>query len=153
MSQRPVLHLLKLCVGAASVEDLLDWRERRRAEAVASGADPTFRHVTRMWPRRADELLAGGSLYWVFKGAVLARQRILALDRCDLGDGVERCAIVLDDEVIRTRPQPRRPFQGWRYLSPEEAPPDLDAADAPSSLPHALQAALAELGVGRRSRR
>jgi hypothetical protein len=153
LSPSPTLHLLKLCVGAASVEDLLAWRQRWRAETAAQGADQTFRHVTRMWPRRAEELLAGGSLYWVFKGIILARQRILSLDRCDLGDGVERCAIALDEAVVRTHPQPRRPFQGWRYLPAEEAPPDLDAADATEALPPELQAALAEFGVGRRARR
>lgn len=153
MAPAPGLHLLKLCVGAASVEDLLAWRRRWREQAAAEGRDQTFRHVTRMWPRRSDELLAGGSLYWVFKGVVLARQRILALEACDLGDGVERCAIALDEAVIRTHAQPRRPFQGWRYLAAAEAPADLDAAEAADALPPSLQSALAELGVGRQARR
>ena len=81
-----------------------------------------------MWPKRGDELLAGGSLYWVFRGLVLARQRILGLEPRDGADGIGRCAIRLDPEVVRTAPQPRRPFQGWRYLRPEDAPRDLVGA-------------------------
>ena len=98
-----------------------------------------------MWPKRADELLAGGSLYWVFHGLVLARQRILGLEPRRGGDGIERCAIRLDPEVVRTLPQPRRPFQGWRYLRPEDAPRDLVAGDA-GGRGHAAAA-------GRRARR
>lgn len=101
-----------------------------------------------MWPKRADEVLSGGSLYWVFKGLVLARQSILRLDKRPGADGVLRCAIVLDPTVIRTEPQPRRPFQGWRYLSPEDAPRDLrKSGPREEALPPALAAALAEIGV------
>ena len=139
------LHLLKLCVGAETVTDLTDWQ----ANPAARGPDGRIRHVTRMWPKREGELLEGGSLYWVFKGLILARQPILALQEVDRGDGIRRCGIVLDAAVIRTRPQPRRPFQGWRYLKPAEAPADLpegrDQEEAP--LPPQLQAALADLGV------
>lgn len=139
------LHLLKLCVGAETVTDLTDWQEN----PAARGPDGRVRHVTRMWPKREGELLEGGSLYWVFKGLILARQPILALQEVDRGDGIRRCGIVLDAAVIRTRPQPRRPFQGWRYLKPAEAPADLpegrDQQEAP--LPPQLQAALADLGV------
>ncbi len=144
MSAPPSLHMLKLCVGAEGVQDLQDWQ---RGRLVATGS---VRHVTRMWPRRAAELLAGGSLYWVIKGLVLARQRILALAPEDGEDGVRRCALVLDPALVRTEAQPRRPFQGWRYLSPAEAPPDAGAVTAGPELPAALQAALAELGVTRR---
>ena len=139
------LHLLKLCVGAETVTDLTDWQ----ANPAARGPDGRVWHVTRMWPKREGELLEGGSLYWVFKGLVLARQPILALQEVDRGDGIRRCGIVLDAAVIRTRPQPRRPFQGWRYLKPAEAPADLpegrNQEEAP--LPPQLQAALADLGV------
>jgi hypothetical protein len=96
------------------VEDLTDWQ----ATARAKGPDGLPRHVTRMWPKRADEVLNGGSLYWVFKGLVLCRQRILRLDEVDRGDGITRCGIVLDPEVVRVTATPRRPFQGWRYLRP-----------------------------------
>jgi hypothetical protein len=154
VSEAPSLHLLKLCVGADSVEDLIGWRAAFAAAARAAGRDPRPRHTTRQWPKRADELLAGGSLYWVVKGQVLARQRILALEAVEGADGVRRCDILLDDAVVRTLPQPRRPFQGWRYLAPEDAPPDLSAANDDTPLPAALSMALADLGVApRRARR
>jgi len=138
------LHILKLCVGADGVEDLIDWQRTRAAQ----GSDGLPRHVTRMWPRRSDEVLDGGSIYWVFKGLVLARQRILRLDEVTRADGILRCGLVLDPEIVRTEPQPRRPFQGWRYLKPEEAPrdlPPLRGGDDP--LPPELSAALADLGL------
>lgn len=140
------LHLLKLCVGADRVEDLVDWQAGRLAEAAAAGEPAAVFHVTRMWPRREAELLAGGSLYWVFRGLVLARQRLLALEERRGEDGILRCALRLDPQVVRTTPQPRRPFQGWRYLRTEDAPADLAAAGA-IDLPPALAADLAEIGV------
>lgn len=137
------LHLLKLCVGADTVEDLLDWQAQRLAEAPAR----PLAHVTRMWPRREAELLDGGSIYWVFKGLVLARQRILGLEPREGADGLRRCALLLDPAVVRTEAQPRRPFQGWRYLRPEDAPGDLGAGPAPLDLPPALRLGLDLAGV------
>ena len=138
------IHLIKLCVGAEQVEDLITWQANPRAK----GPDGLPRHVTRMWPRRAEEILAGGSLYWVFKGVVLARQRILRLDEVVGSDGITRCGIVLDPEIIRTAAAPKRPFQGWRYLKPADAPPDLPRArKGDDRLPPELDAALAELGL------
>lgn len=140
------LHILKLCVGADGVDDLIDWQAGRIAEARARGLDPRPVHVTRMRPRREDEVLAGGSLYWVFKGMVLARQRILGFDPRQGEDGIMRCAIRLDPEVVRTLPQPRRAFQGWRYLRPEDAPADLIGRGV-RDLPPELAAGLARVGV------
>lgn len=138
------INLIKLCVGAEAVQDLLDWQGTPRAH----GPDGLPRHVTRMWPKRAEELLNGGSLYWVFKGMVLARQRILRLDEVTGGDGITRCGIVLDPDVVLTRAAPRRPFQGWRYLRPEDAPADLPAGRTQEdALPEDLDRALAEIGV------
>ncbi len=138
------VNLLKLCVGAEGVEDLAAW-QRQRAPHLPGGLP---RHVTRMWPNRAEEILAGGSLYWVFKGVVLARQRVLRLDEVPGEDGITRCGIVLDPALIRTEALPRRPFQGWRYLSAADAPRDLPARrTGDDSLPPALQAALADIGV------
>ncbi len=141
------LHLAKLCVGVERPEELEAWQARRSAERAAAGLDDRPRHVTRMRPRRAEELLDGGSLYWVMKGVIRARQRIVALEETDTGDGVRRCAIVLGPEVIRTAPAPRRPFQGWRYLDPQDAPPDLAVAGDGEALPPELSAALSEFGV------
>jgi len=138
------LHLIKLSVGSESVESLQAWQRSARAR----GPDGLPRHVTRMWPRRADELLDGGSVYWVVQGFVQCRQRLLRLDEVTGDDGVRRCAFVLDPEVIRTATARRRPFQGWRYLEPRDAPADLSAGrDDEDSLPPDLSAALAEIGV------
>ena len=141
------LNMIKLCVGAEGVEDLVEWQTRRVAEAKTAGRDAVPSHVTRMWPKRGDELLDGGSLYWVFKGLVLARQRIVSLTPRDGADGIRRCAIGFDPEIVRTVPQPRRPFQGWRYLRAEDAPRDLMGDEAASDLPPALMAELAAIGV------
>ena len=106
------------------------------------------RHVTRMWPKRETELLNGGSLYWVFKGMILCRQKVVRLDEVIGEDGIRRCAIVMDEKVVRTAAAPKRPFQGWRYLQPMDAPPDLRAGrEAEASLPPELNRALAEIGV------
>jgi hypothetical protein len=135
------LHLIKLCVGIDSVEHLIDWRARNRPEGNS-------RHVTRMWPKRAGELLDGGSLYWVIRGVVQARQRILALEEVIGQDGIRRCAIVMNPELVRTAPAPRRAFQGWRYLEAKDAPPDLaKSRAADDNLPPELSAALAEIGI------
>ncbi|MBA3325882.1 MAG: DUF1489 family protein, partial [Rhodobacteraceae bacterium] len=95
------LHLIKLCVGTASVEDLVEWQARGASERRAAGRAAAA-HVTRMWPKRSPELLEGGSLYWVIRGHALARQRILELEPREGADGVRRCAILLDPEVVRT---------------------------------------------------
>ena len=137
------LHLIKLCVGAEKVEDLIEWQ----ASARAKGPDGLPRHVTRMWPKRADDLLDGGSLYWVIKGLVLARQRIVRLDEVDRGDGKKRCGIVMDPIVYRTESVQKRPFQGWRYLPGTDAPRDLSLDRANEDLPPTLMAALADIGV------
>jgi hypothetical protein len=101
-----------------------------------------------MWPKRADEILAGGSLYWVIKGVITARQRIVALDERRGSDGIARCALVLDAEVIRTEGAARRPFQGWRYLDPADSPRDLPKGRAlDDKLPPSLAQALAEIGL------
>ena len=138
------INILKLCVGAESVEDLLDWQKSQRTRWPAGMAV----HVTRMWPKREAEVTAGGSLYWVIKGVVLARQRILRLEEVFGADGIRRCALVLDADVIRTEPAPRRPFQGWRYLEPAESPRDLPKGRAKEeTLPPELARALADIGL------
>ena len=138
------VNLLKLCVGAESVDDLLEWH-RTHPSPFPTGER---RHVTRMWPKRAAEILAGGSLYWVVKGVILCRQRIVRLDEIDGADGIRRCGIIMDPEVIRTEAAPRRPFQGWRYLEPKDSPPDLPKVrERDSALPEELALALAKIGL------
>jgi len=138
------LHLQKLSVGTKNVADLTAWQATERAQAP----DGLPRHVTRMWPKRAEELLSGGSIYWVVKGSLLCRQRIIRLDEYIGADGIRRCAIVIDPELIRVVPSLKRPFQGWRYLKPEDAPRDLPVGrENEEALPPSLSAALAEIGI------
>ncbi|MFN4158581.1 MAG: DUF1489 family protein [Gemmobacter sp.] len=138
------VHILKLCVGAESVEDLAGWQKSQAWRWPKGRAV----HVTRMWPKRADEVTDGGSLYWVIKGLILCRQPILALEQMEEGDGITRCALHLDAAIIRTESTPKRPFQGWRYLTPADAPRDLAAGRArEDALPPGLATALAEIGL------
>lgn len=138
------LNIVKLCVGATSVEDLLDWHAAHR-HIWPKG---TTRHVTRMYPKKVAELLEGGSLYWVIKGVILARQTLLDFQEVRGEDGIARCAFVLDANVIRTEPAPRRAFQGWRYLDPTESPRDLpQGRGAETALPADLARALADIGL------
>lgn len=142
------LHLIKLCVGAESIADLEDWIARRVAERVGRGEARRHAHVTRMVPKRAEELLDGGSLYWVIKGQLAARQRLLDVEPFVDADGVGRCRLWLDPAVTPVRPRPTRPFQGWRYFAEKDAPPDLDAAgEGAGAMPEDLRRALGELGL------
>ncbi len=137
------LHLLKLCVGAESVADLRAWTKMRRARGAGVHA-----HVTRMFPKRAEELLDGGSLYWVIKGQISARQKLVGVEPFVDSAGVKRCALQLDDDVIALRPRPHRAFQGWRYFDPAEAPPDLGAAATGlAEMPEELRRQLSDLGL------
>jgi hypothetical protein len=138
------VNLLKLCVGTETVEELIAWQETRGK----LWPDGLPRHITRMWPKREAEVLNGGSLYWVFKGVILARQPITAFEERRGEDGILRCALVLDPALVRTEPAPRRPFQGWRYLTVEDAPRDLPKGrKAEEALPPELARALADIGL------
>ncbi|MHA6289486.1 DUF1489 family protein [Maricaulis sp. CAU 1757] len=142
------LHLIKLCVGIPSVEALEAERVRESAARKAAGEPDVMMHVTRMMPARKDEVEDGGSLYWVIAGSIQARSEIVSLERVEGRDGIKRCAIIMSPEVIRTAPSPRRPFQGWRYLKPEDAPRDLFAPGAGGEdLPPELRAKLMEIGA------
>jgi len=134
------LNLVKLCVGCDTVDELLAWR----AASAAPGEPWILR--TRQTPKRADELVDGGSLYRVYRGQILSRQRILAVNTIANGP-VSRCEITLDPEVIRTVPTPRRAFQGWRYLPLADAPADLGAAGFAEGAPEDLVRRLRELGA------
>lgn len=134
------LNLIKLAVGADSIEDLqtwIDWRIKSFGEQI---------HTTRQTPKRRDDVLDGGSLYWVIKGLILCRQRIVDLrDIIDV-DGIPRCEIVLEPVVVRVVPRPRGPFQGWRYLEPKDAPEDLGEGRT-KGVPPELAKELAALGL------
>ncbi|MEZ5887954.1 MAG: DUF1489 domain-containing protein [Paracoccaceae bacterium] len=138
------VNIVKLCVGEESVESHIAWIADRKARTPGWQSC----HVTRMWPRREAEVLNGGSLYWVIKGLILCRQRLIGLEARRGTDGIERCALLLDDEVIRTEPMPRRAFQGWRYLEPGDSPRDLALARrGDDSLPEPLALELARIGL------
>ena len=139
------VHLVKLCVGADAVADLEAWVARRAAQNAAAGRGRVHDHVTRMFPRRRDELLDGGSIYWVIRGEVRARQRILDLEAVVGADGVERCAILLEPSLVLVAPQPRKAFQGWRYLRGADAPADIAGPGAVEEAE--LRAELSELGL------
>ena len=136
------LHIVKLCVGVEGLDQMRHWISECR-----KGRD-TLDHVTRMFPRRKDEVLPHGSLYWVIKGMILCRQPIADLEAVTGSDGIERCRIVFKPKIILVRPTPRRAFQGWRYLTDDDAPPDLaKAGKGAVDLPEKLRRDLAELGL------
>lgn len=144
------LHLLKLCVGAASIEDLAAWQKGRLAAMKKSGAAPRVFHTTFQTPKRQAELLDGGSLYWVVKGSIQVRQRLVGFEEGAKEDGSRCCLLLLDPVLVPVRPVPRRAFQGWRYLEPEAAPADLGrgaAADGLAQMPPRMRKELAELGL------
>ncbi len=143
------IHIVKLCVGAESIDDLVRWQAARMAGAKASGHPGRLFHTTRMVPKRQDDLIDGGSLYWVIKGLIQVRQRILGFDEGHKEDGTRCCLILLDPALCPVRPTPRRAFQGWRYLEADDAPPDLDAAarSAAEAIPATMRRELAELGL------
>ncbi len=142
------LHLLKLCVGADSIEDLQSWVEERVAERLRRGAPPQSLHVTRMTPKRSDDLLAGGSLYWVIRGQIAVRQALNAIEPFRDADGVGRCRLWLAPALTRVFPRPMRAFQGWRYLAGEDAPPDISGDNyGVAAMPDAMRRALSGLGL------
>lgn len=142
------VNLVKLCVGAESVEDLTGWIEQRLAAKRHAGASVELIHVTRMTPKRQADLLDGGSLYWVIKGIIQCRQRLLELRPVTGEDGISRCGIVLDPEVVLVEPRQRGPFQGWRYFETRDAPPDLEAgATGVAEMPADMRRELAEMGL------
>lgn len=140
------VHLIKLAVGVEDFEHLAQLQKNRMAEFKAQGLSENPRHFTRMRPKREAELLDGGSIYWVIKGAVRARQKLVALDNYTDEEGVKRCALVLHPELVATQNRPHRAFQGWRYLDPAKAPKDIDG-DAGGDIPAELAEDLEALGL------
>jgi hypothetical protein len=137
-----MLHLTKLAVGARDIEHLRAWQAERAAQ------QPPLRHRTRHFPRRAAEVIDGGSIYWVVSGATLVRQRVLDIVEDHWDDGSRCSAIILDPALLMVAGRPTKPFQGWRYLSPGDAPPDLvwgEASDGEAALPTTLRQELRAL--------
>lgn len=143
------LHLVKLCVGAESISDLESWISVRLDEQRRTGEAPEQRHTTRMVPKRRDELLDGGSLFWVIKGQVAVRQELLDIRPFTDDAGIGRCHLVIEPRLVEVDPRPRRPFQGWRYLAPSDAPLDLGGTGLAhlAALPEPMRRELRELGL------
>ncbi len=142
------LHLVKLCVGCDSVADLQDWIRQKLKEKKRRGQKAEHIHTTRMVPKRSEELTEGGSLYWVIKGQIMCRERILDVCPFTDKDGIGRCRLILDGKVVLVEPRPRAAFQGWRYLEAKEAPRDLArAAPGADKMPEQMRRELRELGL------
>ena len=149
-SLRPVamtVHLLKMCVGIEDVEHLKQSQSAKMAQSQAAGRNNRLWHRTRHMPKRDAEVLGGGSIYWIIKSFIRVRQRIIGLEAVIGGDGIPRCDLILDPELVRTEPQPRRPHQGWRYLAPASAPKDLDLTNKDEDIPEELVIELGEIGL------
>ncbi len=141
------VHLQKLSVGSQSIQTLQDWQDHVVERRTARGLSPHHEHVTRMTPKRAAEILDGGSIYWVIKGVMLCRNDIVALEPTQTRDGRKACSILMTPKLVPVIPTPRRAFQGWRYLSPEDAPADLTAIEGAEDLPEQLRTKLVNLGA------
>src|SRR3954469_14126103 len=140
------LHIIKLCVGCDSLAELADWQKKRLKERRAKGQKPELIPVTRMTPKRTEEVRVGGSLYWVIKGQIAARQRLLAFREVKK-NGIPHCGFVYDKELVPVVARARRAFQGWRYVEEADVPPDLARTKGAKGLPEALQRELAALGL------
>lgn len=141
------LNLLKLCVGCESIEDLESWIEETRLQHRRLGRPWRQVHTTRMVPKRMSEIVGEGSLYWVIKGRIAARQVINAIEPFTGEDGIQRCHLVLEPVVVPVQLRPCRPFQGWRYLAAKDAPADIRASDAPVDMPDDMREELRALGL------
>ena len=142
------LHLIKLAVGCDSVKELKGWVAERMQSAKKKGLPLHHIHITRMTPKRDIEILAGGSLYWVIRGEIAAREKIIAIEPFRDRDGIGRCRLVMQPKVIAVAPRPMRPFQGWRYFEAGVAPPDLGRSAASiAAMPEPLRRELRDLGL------
>lgn len=140
------LHLIKLCVGCDGIADLAEWIALTKREKVKRGLEPEHVHRTRMMPKRVEEVLDGGSLYWVIKGQIRVREAVLDLRAVKDASGVSHCDIVLSGDLVEVEARPYRPFQGWRYLEPDRAPRDL-LGEETADLPVEFLRELAGLGL------
>jgi hypothetical protein len=138
--------LIKLSVGPDSLADLARWQNARLKEKKKKREPLLLQHVTRMTPKRAEELLNGGSIYWVIKGQIVARQTLVDLKPVKK-NGKPHCAIVYQPKLILVARRRHRPFQGWRYLLPKDAPPDITDPKSAKNLPQSLKVELADLGL------
>lgn len=142
-----MMHMIKLCVGVATLEELEGYREERAHWWGADYGENVHVHRTRMRPKRADEIEGRGSIYWVISGVIRARQPILRLAEAIDEEGRGCCDIIMAPDMVRVVPRPKRPFQGWRYLEPDDAPPDLGQSGFHEGNSPELAEELARLGL------
>jgi len=143
-----MLNLVKLCVGISAIEELQAHIDFRVEQKRAKGQSTEQIHTTRMVPKRTEPLLDGGSLYWVIKGNIQVRQILCDIRPFRDAEGIRRCDLVMEPRLIPTLWQPRRAFQGWRYLTPEDSPGDIVSnSDDAMNLPANLRQELANLGL------
>ncbi len=141
------IHLQKLSVGSETISTLRDWQKLVVRRRVQRGLSPFHEHRTRMFPKNKEELLQGGSIYWVIKGFIQCRNEIVALEETKTKDGRRACSILMNPKIIPVNPSPRRAFQGWRYLKPEDVPKDISNDAQYINLPSELRAKLLSLGI------
>jgi hypothetical protein len=140
------LHIIKLCVGVDTLQELAEWQAQRLKDLKKKGKPAELIHVTRMMPKRKEEVLDGGSLYWVIKGQIAARQKLLELRKVTK-NGTPHCGLVYEPKLIPVQRRAHRAFQGWRYFDPKDAPPDARGTKGLEKLPEKLQAELVNLGL------
>ena len=142
-----MMHIIKLCVGVATLEELESYREERAHWWGLDYGEDVHVHRTRSMPKRDDQIEGQGSIYWVISGVLRARQPILRLAVARFGEGRACCDIIMSPDMGRVVPRPKSPFQGWRYLAPEDAPPDLLSAGFAEEGSMELAEELARLGL------
>jgi hypothetical protein len=142
------LHLVKLCVGVDSIRELDEWIKEKLAEKKKKKQPLEHIHTTRMMPTQKEALLDGGSLYWVIKGVISCRQKIIDLRPFSDKEGIKRCRIVMEPKLVTVIPKPRSAFQGWRYLKANEAPADLAKGEkGVAAMSEEMRRELHELGL------
>lgn len=142
-----MMHIIKLCVGVATLEELESYREERAHWWGADYGEDVHVHRTRTMPKRRAEIEGQGSIYWVISGVIRARQPILRLAEATDDNGIACCDIIMSPELVRTVPRPKGPFQGWRYLDPKDAPADIGGDEEDGSGSPELAEELARLGL------
>jgi hypothetical protein len=135
------LHMLKLAAGISDLAELKQMQKERRKERGV------YAFYTRNMPKREDEILDGGSIYWVVKGQIQARQRIKRFKPIINRRGRPAVLVTFEAKLTLTQWRPQRPFRGWRYLEPNEAPKDLPKGAKAKGLPPKMEAELRELGL------
>ena len=145
----PTINIVKLAVGIQSVEELALMQRQFLSEA-GTNSNNGFYHSTKLMPKKHEAIVKSGSLYWVIKGVICARQKIVAITKQEDADGIKRCKIFLDNSIIKTTPIRKKPFQGWRYLKKNRTPTDIAnpvTSTFETDIPLKLQQQLLEVGL------